>query len=90
MFPQFDQKLFEQFSTNPVSFLNTLHEFQLANFAAARQIADNNIHAFQELAKANDPTTFAKVQPAVLKSTIEQNVEVLTKLWQSFGVNLSK
>jgi hypothetical protein len=90
MFPQFDQKLFEQLSTNPVSFLNTLHEFQLANFAAARQIADNNIHAFQELAKASDPQSFSKVQPAVLKSAIEQNVEVLTKLWQSFGVNLTK
>lgn len=90
MFPQFDQKLFEQFSANPTSFLNTLHEFQLANFAAARQIADNNINAFQELSKASDPQTFVKVQPAVLKSAIEQNVEILTKLWQSFGVNLPK
>ena len=90
MFPQFDQKLFEQFSTNPTSFLSTLHEFQLANFAAARQIADNNIHAFQELTKASDPQAFVQLQPAVLKSTIEQNVEIMTKLWQSFGVNLSK
>ena len=90
MFPQFDKKLFEQLSTDPSSFLNTLHEFQVANFAAARQIADNNINAFQELSKATDPQTFVKVQPAVLKSTIEQNVEVLTKLWQSFGVNLPK
>ncbi len=90
MFPQFDQKLFEQLSSNPTAFLNTLHEFQLANFAAARQIADNNINAFQELSKASDPQTFVKVQPAVLKSTIEQNVEIMTKLWQSFGVNLPK
>ena len=90
MFPQFDQKLFEKFSSNPTAFLNTLHEFQLANFAAARQIADNNINAFQELAKNADPQTFATVQPAVLKSAFEQNVEVLSKLWQSFGVNLPK
>ena len=90
MFPQFDHKLFEHLSTDPTSFLNTLHEFQVANFAAARQIADNNINAFQELSKATDPQSFMKVQPAVLKATVEQNMEVLSKLWESFGIHLPK
>ena len=88
MFPKFDQEFMSRMSTNPVSFLTALHEFQNANFVAAKAIADNNVAAFEELARIRNPQQFAQMQPAILKAAAEKNIAVLTGLWQSFGVNL--
>jgi hypothetical protein len=61
-------------------------EFQRANFEAARQIAENNVKAFQELAAIRDPQTMVTSQQAILQAAIEKNVEIMTAIWQSFGV----
>ncbi len=85
MFPSFDPKFFEQFSANPASFVTKIAEFQRANFEAAREIAENNAKAFQQLATIRDPQAFMSVQPAVLQAAIQRNMEILTALWQSLG-----
>ncbi len=88
MFPQYDTKFFEQFAANPAAFLTKIAEFQRANFEAARKIAENNVKAFQELATASDPQTFMQMQPAILQAAIQENVEILTGLWRSLGVDV--
>lgn len=89
MFPQFDQKFFEQFSANPASFLTKIADFQRANFEAARQITENNAKAFQQLATIRDPQAFMSVQPAIVQAVVQQNVQILTALWQSLGADLA-
>ncbi|OAN42945.1 hypothetical protein A6A04_09575 [Paramagnetospirillum marisnigri] len=89
MFPSFDPKFFEQFSMNPGSFLTKVAEFQRANFEAAREIAENNTKAFQQLATIRDPQSFASMQPAILQAVIQQNAEILTKLWSSLGNDMA-
>lgn len=86
MFQQFDKGLFEPFVGNPADFLTKMTDFQRANFEAARQIADNNIKAFQELTAIRDPQTMVTTQQAILQAAIEKNVEIMTGVWQSFGV----
>jgi hypothetical protein len=88
MFPQFDNKFFEQFASNPANFLAKIAEFQRANFEAARKIAENNVKAFQEMTSATDPQTFMQMQPAILQAVIQENAEVLTSLWSSLGVDV--
>jgi hypothetical protein len=82
MFPPLDPKLFEQFNADPATFLGKLAEFQRANFEAAREIADNNNRAFQQLASIRDPQEFFSAQGAILQAAYQQNVDVLTRLWQ--------
>jgi hypothetical protein len=89
MFPSFDQKFFEQIAANPAGFLSKLSDFQRANFEAARQIAENNIKTFQELAAVRDPQAYVTTSPAILKAAVEQNVAILTHLWESLGVDLA-
>lgn len=89
MFPSFDPKFFEQFSLNPASFLTKIAEFQRANFEAAREIAENNTKAFQQLAQVRDPQSFVTMQPAILQAVIEQNTEIMTRLWSSLGADMA-
>jgi hypothetical protein len=88
MFPSFDPKFFEQFSMNPASLLSKIADFQRANFEAAREITENNTRAFQQLTAVRDPQAFMAMQPAILQAVIQQNTEVMTKLWQSLGAEL--
>lgn len=85
MFPSFDPKFFEQFSMNPGSFLTKIADFQRANFEAAREIAENNTKAFQQLATIRDPQELASMQPAILQAVVQQNLEILTRLWGSLS-----
>ncbi len=89
MFPSFDPKFFEQFSMNPASFLTKIAEFQRANFEAAREIAENNTKAFQQLASVRDPQAFMTMQPAILQAVLEQNTQIMTRLWASLGTDLA-
>ncbi len=89
MFPSFDPKFFEQFSVNPGSYLAKVAEFQKANFDAAREIAEINAKAFQQLTTIHDPQAFASMQPAILQAAVQQNIEVLTRLWSSMGGDLA-
>jgi hypothetical protein len=89
MFPSFDPKFFEQFSLNPASFLTKIAEFQRANFEAAREIAENNTKAFQQLASVRDPQAFMSMQPAILQAVIEQNTQIMTRLWSSLGEDMA-
>ncbi|MDO8606677.1 MAG: phasin family protein [Phaeospirillum sp.] len=89
MFPSFDPKFFEQFTANPASLLTRITEFQRANFEAAREIAENNTKAFQQLATIRDPQAFMSVQPAILQAVMQQNTEIITRLWQSLGDDLA-
>ena len=89
MFPSFDPKFFEQFTANPASLLTKITEFQRANFEAAREIAENNAKAFQQLAAIRDPQAFVSVQPAILQAVMQQNTEIITRLWQSLGGDLA-
>lgn len=89
MFPQFDQAFLEQLTANPAEMLNKLADFQRANFDAARQIAQNNLNAFQELANPKNAQNLANAQP-ILQAAIEKNVEVLTGVWSQFGVQMSQ
>ncbi|CAA7619428.1 phasin family protein [Magnetospirillum sp. SS-4] len=89
MFPQFDPKLFEQFSMNPASLLSKIADFQRANFEAAREITENNTRAFQQLTAIRDPQSFVAMQPAILQAVLQQNGEVMTRLWQSLGADLA-
>ncbi|MBI2236860.1 MAG: phasin family protein [Magnetospirillum sp.] len=88
MFPQFDNRFFEQFASNPATFLAKIAEFQRANFEAARKIAENNVKAFQEMASVSDPQTFMQMQPAILQAVIQENADILTGLWRSLGADL--
>lgn len=88
MFQQFDSKILDQFGANPADFLTRMTDFQRTNFDAARQIAENNVKAFQELAAIRDPQSFVTSQQAILQATIEKNVEILTGVWQALGVQL--
>jgi L-lysine 2,3-aminomutase len=85
MFPTFDPKFFEQFSLNPASFLSKLADFQRANLEAAREIAETNTKAFQQLAAARDPQAFMTIQQAVIQAAIQRNTEIMTRLWESLG-----
>jgi len=85
MFPSFDPKLFEAFTADPTSFLGKLADFQRANFEAARKIAEINAGAFQQLASIRDPQQFVSAQSAILQAAVQQDIEVLTELWQSLG-----
>lgn len=87
MFSSFDPKMFEAFSADPTSFLTKLADFQRANFEAARQIAEINAKAFQQLAAIRDPQQFVTAQSAILQAAVQQDIEVLTELWQSLGEN---
>ena len=89
MFPSFDPKFFEQFSANPASLLTKIADFQRANFEAAREIAENNAKAFQQLAAIRDPQAFVSVQPAILQAVMQQNTEIISRLWQSLGTELA-
>jgi hypothetical protein len=89
MFPSFDPKFFEQFSTDPASLLAKITEFQRANFDAAREIAENNAKAFQQLAAIRDPQAFVTAQPAIMQAVLQQNTEIMTRLWQSLGGELA-
>ena len=89
MFPSFDPKFFEQFTANPASLLTKLAEFQRANFDAAREIAENNSKAFQQLAAIRDPQAFMSVQPAILQAVLQQNTEIITRLWQSLSEDVA-
>lgn len=89
MFQQFDKRLFEPFTANPADFLTKVAEFQRANFEAARQIAENNVKAFQEMAAIRDPQTLMSTQPAILQAAIQRNVEIMTELWQGIGTEAS-
>lgn len=89
MFPQFDSKFLEQMGGNPTSLLSKIADFQRANFEAARKIAENNAHAFQELVSQPDPQAFFAAQPAIIQSVVEQNTQIMTELWQSLGVSLA-
>lgn len=86
MFQQFDKQFFEPFGGNPADFLSKLTEFQRANFEAARQIAENNVHAFQELAAIRDPQTMVTSQQAILQAAIQKNLDIMTGVWNVFGV----
>ena len=87
MFSKFNPDQFAKFSADPSSLLTALHDFQSATLAAAQEIAENNVAAFQELATkaSTNPQESAQVQPALLQATYEKNMEVLTILWQSLG-----
>jgi hypothetical protein len=85
----FDPKFFEQFSMNPASLLTKIADFQRANFEAARQIAENNTRAFQQLSSIHDPQSFLTMQPAILQAVVEQNTQVMAQLWQSLGAELA-
>lgn len=89
MFPQFDNKFFEQLGGNPTALLSKLADFQRANFEAARKIAENNANAFQELVSQPDPQAFFSSQPAIIQSVVQQNSQILTDLWQSLGASLA-
>lgn len=86
VFQQFDKQFFEPFAGNPAEFLTKLSEFQRANFEAARQITENNVQAFQELAAIRDPQTLVTSQQAILQAAIQKNLDVMTGVWQAFGV----
>ena len=85
MFPSFDPKFFEQFSGDPASLLTKITEFQRANFDAAREIAENNAKAFQQLASIRDPQAFVTAQTAIMQAVLQQNTEIMTRLWQTLG-----
>jgi len=89
MFSKYDPELLAKFTADPASLLATLHDFQTATLAAAQEIAENNVAAFQELATkaSTNPQESAQVQPALLQATYEKNMEVLTSLWKSLGAN---
>lgn len=88
MFQQFDSKALEAFGANPAEFLSKMTEFQRANFEAARQIAETNVKAFQELASLRDPQTFVTSQQAILQAAIEKNMQIMTGVWQALGVQM--
>lgn len=73
---------------NPGDFLSKVTEFQRANFEAARKIAENNIKAFQELTALRDPQSMIAGQQAILQAAVEKNVQALTEVWQTLGVQL--
>ena len=83
MFPTIDPKFFEQLASNPLALIGKIAEFQRANFEAAREIAENNSRAFQQLATIRDPQELASMPPAILQATAQQNMEILTRLWQN-------
>lgn len=88
MFPKLNEELIAKFSQDPTEFLTMLHEFKNASFVAAKDIADNNVAAFMEMTQARDPNEFAKLQNAIVQSTIEKNVNVMVNLWKTFGIKM--
>lgn len=82
MFKAIDPVFFEQFSVTPGTALGKFFEFQRAGFDAAREIADNNIRAITQLSSAGTPQDFLAAQPVALKELAEQNIAVLTRLFQ--------
>lgn len=88
MFQRSDNKFLDALTGNPADFLAKLTEFQRANFEAARQITENNIKTFQELAAIRDPQTLMTSQQTILQAAIEKNVEILSGVWQTLGVSL--
>ncbi len=85
MVASLDSKLFEAFAADPASLLSKLADFQRANFDAARQIAEINADAFQQLAAIRDPQQLLSAQTAILQAALQRDIEVMTGLWQSLA-----
>lgn len=82
MFKAIDPVFFEQFNVAPDTALGKFFDFQRAGFEAVREIADNNIRALTQLSTAGNPQDFFAAQPGVVQTLAEQNIAVLTRLFQ--------
>lgn len=83
MFQAMDKNFLEQFNVDPGTIFGKFVEFQRAGLEAAREIAENNSNALTQMTAIRDPQEFMASQQSILQTVTEQNVAVLTRLFQS-------
>jgi DnaJ-class molecular chaperone len=88
MFQAMDKSFLEQFNVDPSTVFGKFIEFQRAGFDAVREIAENNGHALTQLSAIRDPKEYLTAQQSILQSVAEQNVAVLTRLFQSASTEI--
>lgn len=82
MFKAIDPAFFEQFNAAPGTVLGKFFDFQRAGLDAVREIADNNIRAIAQVSSCRNPQDFLAGQQAAVQALAEQNIAVLTRLFQ--------
>lgn len=89
MFQAIDKNFLEQFNVDPGTIFGKFVEFQRAGFEAVREIAENNGRALTQLTTIRDPQEFLASQQTILQTVAEENVAVLTRLFQSASAEVT-
>lgn len=83
MFQAIDKNFLEQFNVDPSTVFGKFVELQRAGFEAVREIAENNGRALTQISTIRDPQEFLTAPQTILQNVAEQNMAVLSRLFQS-------